>query len=62
MNVLETVLEFKGYPIKVSKGRVFLQAFGTTIYNHSMHHSWQEVELSSLRSDVRDFLNSSGVL
>ena len=44
MNVISTTIEYKGTPIKVQNGKVFARAFGTTINNHSMHWSWQEIK------------------
>ena len=49
-------LEYKGNPIRVENGKVFLRAFGTTINNHSMHYSWMEVKVSDLKTELKDFL------
>ena len=46
MNIISTTVEYKGMPVKVEDGKVFLRAFGTTIYNHSMHWSWMEIKAS----------------
>lgn len=39
MNVISTTIEYKGTPVKIENGKIFLPSFGTTIYNHSMHWS-----------------------
>jgi hypothetical protein len=53
MNVISTTVEYKGMPVKVENGKIFLRAFGTTIYNHSMHWSWMEVKASDLKAETK---------
>lgn len=62
MNVISTTVEYKGMPVKVENGKIFLRAFGTTIYNHSMHWSWMEVKASDLKSELRELLKERGLL
>ena len=63
MNVISTVIEYKGMPVKVEKsGKIFLRAFGTTIYNHSMHWSWIEVKASDLKDELRQLLKEKGLI
>ena len=49
-------------PVKVENGKIFLRAFGTTIYNHSMHWSWMEVKASDLKPELRNLLNEKGLI
>ena len=49
-------------PVKVENGKIFLRAFGTTIYNHSMHWSWMEVKASDLKPELRELLKDKGLI
>ena len=62
MNVISTTVEYKGMPVKVENGKIFLRAFGTTIYNHSMHWSWMEVKASNLKDELRQLLKEKGLI
>ena len=62
MNVISTTLEYKGSPVKIENGKVFLRAFGTTINNHSMHYSWMEVKVSNLKTELKDLLKEKGLI
>lgn len=62
METLSTTVEYKGSPVKIENGKVFLLAFGTTITNHSMHHSWMEVKESNLNPDLRKELRERGLI
>jgi hypothetical protein len=56
MNVISTTVEYKGMPVKVENGKIFLMAFGTTIDNHSMHWSWMEIKASDVKSELRELI------
>lgn len=56
MKTISTTLDYKGTPIKIENGKVFLRAFGTTINNHSMHWSWIEVKENNLKPEVKKLL------
>ena len=62
MNVISTTIEYKGNPMKIEDGKIFLRAFGTTIYNHSMHWSWVEVKKEDLKDDLRRLLKEKGYI
>lgn len=62
MNVISTTIEYKGSPIKIENGKIFLRAFGTTIYNHSMHWSWMEVKKEDLKDELRKLLKEKGYI
>ena len=62
MKIISISLEYKGLPVKVENGKIFLRAFGTTIYNHSMHWSWMEVKASDLKDDLRNELKGKGLI
>jgi hypothetical protein len=62
MTVISTTIEYKGLPVKVENGKIYLRAFGTTIYNHSMHWSWVEVKESDLKSELRNLLKEKGLI
>jgi hypothetical protein len=57
-----TIIDYKGGPIKVCDGVVSLLGFGTTINNHTMHHSWTVVPLNKLSDELLNFLKSEGLL
>lgn len=62
MKVISTTFEYKGWPVKVESGKVYLPAFGTTISNHSMHWSWQEVKAENLKPELRNLLKQKGLI
>jgi len=62
MNIISTTVEYKGCPVKVENGKIFLRAFGTTIYNHSMHWSWIEAKESDLKPELRNILKEKGLI
>lgn len=62
MNVISTTIEYKGSPIKIEYGKIYLRAFGTTIYNHSMHWSWMEVKKEDLKDELRKLLKEKGYI
>ena len=62
METISTTVEYKGLPVKVENGKIFLRAFGSTIYNHSMHWSWMEVKASDLKDDLRNELKERGLI
>ena len=62
MNVISTTIEWGGHPVKIERGKVYLRAFGTTMYNHSMHYSWLEVPLDKLNSELRKHLKSNNLI
>ena len=62
MNTISTTLEFNGTVIKVENGHVFARAFGTTIYNHSPHWSWLEVEKDNLKHNLKRELKERGLI
>lgn len=57
MNVISTTVEYKGNAVKIENGRVFVRAFGTTIYRQNTPHwTWQEVPKDKMKDDFRRFL------
>mgnify|MGYP000962659071 CR=1 FL=1 len=62
MNVISVIVEYKGTPIKIEGGRIFVRAFGTTISNKSMHWSWIEVSAKDLQSEVITWLKEKRLI
>jgi hypothetical protein len=62
MNVISTTVEYKGSPVKITNGRIFLRGFGTTIYNHSMHSHWIEVSVDGLKDEFKSFLKENNLI
>ncbi len=56
MEILSTTIDYKGNPIKIEDGKVFVLQFGTTINNHSMHHSWTELPEKHFKKEFKQFL------
>lgn len=48
MKVVSTTIEYEGYNIQISNGKVFLPQLGTTIYNHNPHLSYVEVPIEKI--------------
>jgi hypothetical protein len=55
-DVISITIQYKGWPIKLEDGKIFMRAFGTTIYNHSMHWNWMEVKTEDLTKELRNYL------
>jgi hypothetical protein len=62
MNVISTTINYKGTLIKVENGKVFARAFGTTINNHSMHWTWQEIKQEAMKRDFKDYLKENNLI
>lgn len=62
MNVISTTINYKGTPIKVENGKVFARAFGTTINNHSMHWTWQEIKQEAMKRDFKNYLKENNLI
>lgn len=62
MNVISTTINYKGTPIKVENGKVFARAFGTTINNHSMHWTWQEIKQETMKRDFKNHLKENNLI
>ena len=62
MGVISTKINYKGNIIKIENGKVFARAFGTTINNHSMHWSWQEVKRVNMKKDFKRYLKENNYI
>lgn len=62
MKVIETTIDFEGYPIKIRNEKVFLPSFGTTITNHSMHWSYIEVPNEKLSDKLKKLLKENNLI
>ena len=62
MNIISTTIEYKGAPVKIIDGKIFLMSFGTTIHNRAMHWFWVEVEIDDLKSELRNLLKERGLI
>lgn len=56
MNITSTTIEYNGVNVKIENKKVFIRAFGTTVFNQSMHWSWIEVPTDKLKKELRDLL------
>lgn len=55
-NIISITVEYKGWPVKIENGKIFLRSFGTTYYNHSMHWDWMEVKTEDLKKELKEYL------
>lgn len=62
METISTTVMFKGFPMKIENGKIFLRSFGTTYYNKSMHWSWLEVSKDKLKEEIRKELIEKGLI
>ena len=62
IDVISIIVQYKGLPVKIENGKVFLRAFGTTIYDHSMHWSWAEVKIDDLNEDLKNYLKERDLI
>ena len=62
MKTISTIVDYKGCPVKIENSKIFLRSFGTTIYNHSMHWTWHEVDVSVLKDELRQLLKENNLI
>jgi len=62
LNIVSQTIMYKGYPVKISGGKIFMPAFGTTYDNHSMHWSHIEVPVEKLNDDFRQQLKQQKLI
>jgi len=62
MNIISTTVEYKGVPVRIEGGKIFLRAFGTTINNRSMHWSWIEIKESDLNPELKQLLKQKALI
>ena len=53
METIEQTVKYKGGYFKIIGERVLTRAFGTTIYNHSMHWNWIDISDSELAKTIK---------
>lgn len=56
MNLIETTIEWRGYPIKIRGNKIIVPCFGTTYLNQKMHWSYTEISFDNLNQDLREHL------
>ena len=61
-DIISMTIQYKGWPVKIENGKVFLRAFGTTICDHSMHWSWIEVKIDKLNEELKNYLKERNLL
>jgi hypothetical protein len=62
MNIISTTIDFKGIPVKIENGKIYVRAFGTTIYKHSKHWFWMEVQANDLNPQLKQLLKEKGLI
>ena len=63
MNIISTTVEYKGTPVKIENGRVFLRSFGTTIHKQNIPHwSWTKIEEDNMKEEFKQFLKDNNLL
>ena len=61
-DIISITIQYKGLPVKIEDNKIFLRAFGTTIYNHSMHWNWMEVKIENLSKELRNYLKERNLI
>lgn len=61
-DIISITVQYKGWPIKIEGDKIFLRAFGTTIYDHSMHWNWMEVKYEDLTKELKLFLKENNLI
>lgn len=62
LDIISTTINWKGAIIKVENDKVYTRAFGTSINNKSMHHSWLEISSDNIADDLKKDLTDNGLL
>lgn len=62
VDIKSIVINYKSILVKIEAGKIFLQAFGTTIQNPYMHVSWIEVPKDKLSIDLIKHLQESKLI
>lgn len=62
MNIISTTIEYNGVNVKIENKKVFIRAFGTIVFNQSMHWYWVEVPIDKLKKELRDTLEEKGLI
>lgn len=62
VKILEQVIDYEGHAIHIRDGRVFVWAFGTTIYNHSMHYSLVELPPEKWADKFKKYLQDNKLI
>ena len=55
-DIISMTVEYKGWPVKIENGKIFLRSFGTTYYDHSMHWDWMEIKEEDLHKELKTYL------
>jgi hypothetical protein len=62
INIISTIVEYDGMPIKIEGDKIYLRAFGTTLYDHTMHWSWIKIEQNNLKPEIKKLLKRKGLI
>jgi len=62
MNIISQTIEYKGNPIKIQNNKIYVLAFGTTITNHNMHHSWKEIPQDKIHTNFKQWLTDNKLI
>ena len=53
----------RGSNIKIQNNKVFIEVFGTTIYNQKTpHYNWMEVKEDNMKPDFKQFLTDNNLI
>ena len=62
VKIIEQVIEYEGHAIHIRDGKVFVWAFGTTIYNHSMHPHLVELPPENMTDKFKKYLKDNNLI
>ena len=60
--VKSITVDYKGTPVTIKNGKVYVYKFGTTIYNQSMHYSLVEMPQDNMKDEFKQFLKSNNLI
>ena len=60
MNVISQTIEYKGNPVIIKNGKVFVYQFGTTILRQNTpHYSLIELPQDKMKKEFKDYLKEN---
>jgi hypothetical protein len=63
MDVISTTINYKGSPITIKNGKVFVYQFGTTIHRQNTpHYSLIELPQDKMKDEFKDYLKENNLI
>jgi hypothetical protein len=62
MNVISTLINYKGVEIKIENKKIYCRSFGSTVVKQYRHWGWTEIEQTSLKPEFKDYLKENNLI